>query len=130
MIPICKEFEEKLIKHIWRTRTIARKDTPSTISANPSVSNSEANLNEKAPNSTDTPKEQNSPEIVQPHQAPQRKWWSWRLNPKDKGAASKDSDPEKKRQERKLVLFGPFYAGCGAALSACNFLLLPHHCSL
>lgn len=35
--------------------------------------------------------------------------------------ASKGDDPEKKQAERKLVLLGPFYAGCGAALSACKF---------
>jgi hypothetical protein len=86
-------------------------------SINLSVANSEANLNEKV---LDISKEQLTP----PVKAPQRKWWSWRLNPKDKGAAIKSSDPEKKRPERKLVLLGPFYAGCGAALSACELLFL------
>jgi hypothetical protein len=87
------------------------------------VANSEANLNEKV---LDPSKEQLTPEVKPP---PQRKWWSWRLNPKDKGAAAKSSDPEKRRPERKLMLLGPFYAGCGAALSACE-LLLPRisHC--
>lgn len=122
MIPLCKEFEEKLIKHIWRTRTIARKATPSVShSINPSVANSEANLNEKAPATPEASKEQIATEAPQPQQQPQRKWWSWRLNPKDKGAAAKNTDPEKKRNVRKLVLLGPFYAGCGAALSACEF---------
>lgn len=120
MIPLCKDFEEKLIKHIWRTRTIARKATSSiSPSINPSVANSEANLNEKAPETMEVSKEQAQPEAPQP--PPQRKWWSWRLNPKDKGAVPKTNDPEKKRTERKLVLLGPFYAGCGAALSACRF---------
>ncbi|KAF5357770.1 hypothetical protein D9756_001156 [Leucocoprinus leucothites] len=116
MIPLCKEFEEKLIKHIWRTRTVARKETPSiSTSINPSIVNSEIHLNEKTPDSTQVSKEEPA---VQSQPAPKRKWWSWRLNPNDKGAALKDSDPEKKSEERKLILLGPFYAGCGAALSA------------
>ncbi|KAF7778417.1 CAZyme family GT2 [Agaricus bisporus var. burnettii] len=116
IIPLCKEFEEKLIKHIWRTRTVARKSTPSvSASINLYVANSEANLNEKVP---ELSKVEIAVGTSQPSKPPQRKWWSWRLNPKDKGAAIRSSDPEKKRPERKLVLFGPFYAGCGAALAA------------
>jgi hypothetical protein len=125
MIPLCKEFEEKLIKHIWRTRTIARKPTPS-IDTNASVAHSDANLDGLVPDTTEVSKEQPT---TQPPPTPQRKWWSWRLNPKDKGAAPKESDPEKKREERKLVLLGPFYAGCGAALAACKFSLLPCLCT-
>ncbi|KAJ7616832.1 glycosyl transferase family group 2-domain-containing protein [Mycena polygramma] len=45
--------------------------------------------------------------------------WSWRLQPR--APAPTEGDPEKggeERKERKLVLLGPLYAGCGAALAA------------
>ncbi|KAF9450256.1 hypothetical protein P691DRAFT_665693 [Macrolepiota fuliginosa MF-IS2] len=117
MIPLCKEFEEKLIKHIWDTRAKGRKPTSSiSPSMNPSIINSEAPLNEKAPETAEA-KERATLEAA-PSQPPQRKWWSWRINPQDKAVASKNGDPEKKQKERKLILLGPFYAGCGAALSA------------
>lgn len=118
MIPLCKDFEEKLIKHIWRTRAIARKPTSSIApSVDPSVTNSDANLNEKT---GEVSKEQSIPEPVQQKPPPKRTWWGWRLDPKNRGSASGSTDPEKKRKERKLVLLGPFYAGCGAALAACK----------
>ncbi|KAF7327342.1 hypothetical protein MKEN_00311800 [Mycena kentingensis (nom. inval.)] len=45
----------------------------------------------------------------------------WRLQPRASSAAQ-EGDPEKagagSSKERKLVLLGPFYAGCGAALAA------------
>ena len=54
--------------------------------------------------------------------ASRRSWWSWRLQPRPP-TASDSSDPEKggKRPERKLVLIGPIYAGCGAALAVCGY---------
>jgi len=120
-MPLCRDFEEKLIKHIWRTRTIARKESPSISSTSPSDSNSDENLNEKPSDITQISKEQPTSEPTQLQSPLQHKWWSWRLNPKHKNAVSKRDDPEKKQAERKLVLLGPFYAGCGAALSACKF---------
>jgi len=135
MIPICQEFEEKLIKHIWQTRAVSHRPTPSS---NPSViasppfspNDSEAELNEKKP------VDELVKEITPPPPAHvKRHWWSWRLQPAEKGARPA-SDPEKgvdKRKKRKLVLIGPIYAGLGAGLSACMRLfilichLLTHH---
>ncbi|KAF8891407.1 glycosyl transferase family group 2-domain-containing protein [Infundibulicybe gibba] len=111
IMPLCKDFEEKLIKHIWRTRNIARKSVSSQpTTASPSVSNSQAELNEKPAS---------EPEIAAPETSkppPSRKWWSWKLQPPSPTASF---DPEKgRRKERKLVLLGPLYAGLGAALSS------------
>jgi hypothetical protein len=52
--------------------------------------------------------------------------WSWRLQPRAEPASG--DDPEKAgtgaTKERKLVLLGPLYAGCGAALAGCEYWLL------
>ena len=60
--------------------------------------------------------------------SPQRNWWSWKLQPRSsttthENPSATSSDPEKggKQTERKLVLIGPIYAGCGAALAACAY---------
>ncbi|KAJ7705084.1 glycosyl transferase family group 2-domain-containing protein [Mycena olivaceomarginata] len=46
--------------------------------------------------------------------------WSWRLQPKAAAPASRDPEKEAgsgKAGERKLVMLGPLYAGCGAGLA-------------
>lgn len=115
-MPLCKEFEEKLIKYIWRTRKIGRKSTigaPILHQPNPSETGSQANLNEKDDESSKA-----EAVAARNKKPPSRKWWSWRLQPPV--PASPSSDPEKgPRKERKLVLLGPLYAGCGAALAMC-----------
>jgi hypothetical protein len=128
-MPLCKEFEQKLIKYLWRTRSVSPRpfSSASTFSAvdqqlgiTPSVTSideeSQAELNEKSSADVQNPTEA----------APQRHWWSWKLLPrssttKDENPTS--SDPEKggKRTERKLVMLGPIYAGCGAAMAACAY---------
>ena len=134
-MPLCKEFEQKMIKYLWKTRSVSPRplSSASTLSAvdqqqqqqqfgiTPSVTSideeesQEAELNEKAASA-----DENS--TTKAAGAPQRHWWSWKLQPRS--STTKDvnlSDPEKggKRTERKLVLIGPIYAGCGAAMAAC-----------
>ena len=57
-------------------------------------------------------------------QTPQkRSWWSWRLQPVTNRPAAAGGDPEKggvRKVPRKLILLGPLYAGCGAALAMCR----------
>jgi hypothetical protein len=116
-MPLCKDFDEKLIKHIWRTRKTGRRSTINTSTApsvvgsqlefDPTATNDQVELNEKAEESEQTPATQ------------KRNWWSWRLQ---KRAPQSSGDPEKgesRKKPRKLVLFGPIYAGCGAALAMC-----------
>ena len=144
IIPISKEFEEKLIKFLWRTRSISHR--PGSASSASTFSNihhphyqqphhqapssvisrdegSQAELNEK----TDVQVPTEAATTTTAAAAPQRRWWSWRLQPRPTttnagGDSSTSSDPEKggKRSERKLVMIGPIYAGCGAAMSACG----------
>ncbi|EDR03342.1 uncharacterized protein LACBIDRAFT_331690 [Laccaria bicolor S238N-H82] len=126
MIPLCREFEEKLIKHIWRTRAIGRKQTPSLASSlNSSQTREEVlpELNEK-----EAEEQSNEDESKTEKPSPKDNWWGWKLKPRN--GAAVNADPEKgtpgKREERKLVLIGPMYAGLGAALAACTFLLLSY----
>ena len=90
--------------------------TPSATSID---EESQAELNEKS-----------STDVLNPTKAtaPQRHWWSWKLQPRssattDENLSATSSDPEKggKRTERKLVMIGPIYAGCGAAMAACAY---------
>ncbi|PPQ70784.1 hypothetical protein CVT26_014719 [Gymnopilus dilepis] len=131
ILPLCKEFEEKLIKHIWRTRAISHRSTPSVVTSTgtpahvASPDTSQTALNEKAAEDVSVKVEEVEPEAdsaqkasAPPPAAPvKRSWWSWKLQPR---APTNPSDPEKggKRKERKQVLIGPIYAGCGAALAA------------
>ncbi|TFK67105.1 hypothetical protein BDN72DRAFT_871402 [Pluteus cervinus] len=118
ILPLCNDFEEKLIQYIWRNRNVGKKGTtsvtgtmtPRTHTSSPSMSSSQANLNEKP--ST------NPPSVSDQESAPEknRPWYSWRLQPRK--APREQADPEKGDAKRKLILFGPVYAGAGAGLSA------------
>ncbi|KAF5378270.1 hypothetical protein D9615_008739 [Tricholomella constricta] len=110
MIPLCKDFDEKLIKHIWRTRKVVRKSLLPPSASTPAAS--DVALNEK-PSVSPEEETKSSPKQEK------RAWWSWRLQPPASRQPEATADPEKgrKRKERKLMLLGPFYAGCGAALS-------------
>jgi hypothetical protein len=128
MIPLCREFEEKLIKHVWRTRAIGRNHTPSLASSlNSSQTREEAlpELNEKEAEEESSKDESKDNLTEKLKRTPSTKgnWWGWKLKPRDGAAVT--ADPEKgapgKREERKLVLIGPMYAGLGAALAACTF---------
>jgi hypothetical protein len=135
IMPLCKEFEQKMIKYLWRTRSVSPRpfSSASTFSAidqqlvSPSVTSidegSQAELNEKT--SADIDIQIPTKAAVA---APQRHWWSWKLRPRsstttDENPSAASSDPEKggKRTERKLVLIGPIYAGFGAAMAACAY---------
>ncbi|KAH6902701.1 glycosyl transferase family group 2-domain-containing protein [Coprinopsis sp. MPI-PUGE-AT-0042] len=114
IIPLCKDFEEKLIKHIWRTRNIARKQVESTnasVFGPHSRQDSGAELNEKAGDTA---------EQAPPEQAKKGGFLSWwRLSPQNPNPSPNETDAEKaKRKERKLIMIGPVYAGLGAGLSA------------
>ncbi|KAG6911398.1 hypothetical protein DXG01_016495 [Tephrocybe rancida] len=111
MVPLCKDFDDKLIKHIWRTRKIVRKSVVPSAPETPAAG-SETALNEKP---SQEKQEEKAPV------PPKRSLWSWKLQPKAPQAQSEPEDVEKggrsKKKERKLMLFGPFYAGCGAGLA-------------
>ncbi|KAH6903092.1 glycosyl transferase family group 2-domain-containing protein [Coprinopsis sp. MPI-PUGE-AT-0042] len=126
IIPLCKDFEEKLIKHIWRTRNIARKQIESTnasVFGPHSRQDSGAELNEKA---GDTVEDKEALELkakaeqAPPEQAKKGGFLSWwRLSPQNPNPSPNETDAEKaKRKERKLIMIGPVYAGLGAGLSA------------
>ena len=132
IIPLCKDFEEKLIKHIWRTRDIARKPLPNStvVYTSHSRGGSRAEINEKTDINRDVerPDGVNKEEGTEPHQSPspprRRSFWNWwRLQPRAKTSAGSEEggDPEKsKNEKRKLVLIGPLYAGCGVGLAGCK----------
>ncbi|KDR73818.1 hypothetical protein GALMADRAFT_251646 [Galerina marginata CBS 339.88] len=138
ILPLCKEFEEKLIKHIWHTRTVSHRPAPSIASSIPSASvpptqavspeGSQTALNEKISNTSDVSvnveevkteldSSAKAASALAPPAPAKRTWWSWKLQPRAP-PQSGDAENAGKRKERKLVLIGPIYAGCGAALAA------------
>ncbi|KAF9532825.1 glycosyl transferase family group 2-domain-containing protein [Crepidotus variabilis] len=142
IIPLCKEFEEKLIKHIWRNRdTLGHRQTVSVTSAGVtqtqtpvvllSREGSQDDLNEKSDvdleemavvelgrdkEATELEKKEEEPKTIQ---TPSKgSWWSWKLQPRAPTSPSSDAEKGRKKKERKLVLIGPIYAGIGAAIAA------------
>lgn len=133
IVPLCNEFDEKLMKLVWQSRNMVA--TPSFItsintSSAPSMTASDVNLNEKAAIASDgvveaATKMENA---VAENEAPQpeRKFWSWKLSSK-KSPAKASSDTEKGSaapQARPIRLFAPVYGGIGCALSICEYPVL------
>jgi len=126
ILPLCKDFEDKLIKHIWRTRKVARRSTfipPSTADSTnpPSASGSQFDLNPQDESGADLNEKVNPEHAVEanPPVSQKRSWWTWRLQPVATQSSGANADPEKAQRKipRKLILLGPLYAGCGAALA-------------
>lgn len=122
IVPLCREFKEKIMTLVWKSRIGSMSMLTSTTSLPvPSPLGSNANFNdEKRPEGMPTvgttkPVE---PEAPPP---PKRKWYAWKLSKGGKGAASAkpatDTEKGETREERPVRLFAPFYAGLGAGLS-------------
>ena len=126
-----------MIKYLWRTRSVSPRpfSTASTFSAihqQLGITPSVTSIDEESQSEHD---EKISADVQNPTTKAadadsKRHWWSWKLQPRssttttdEKSSATTSSDPEKggKRTERKLVMIGPIYAGCGAAMAACAY---------
>jgi hypothetical protein len=127
IIPLYEDFEEKLIKHIWRTRPMSSANQsvtslngiqPSAAPSAPSTSTNE--LNEKAASGSPEDQEpqisEKTKEILESRNQ-KSTWWSWRLQPHNVDPSDTEKGPNGQEGERKIMLMGPFYAGCGAGLS-------------
>ena len=129
IIPLCAEFEEKIMKLVWRFRPPAPSIVTSTTnSVTPSTTGSNVNLNEKAPTAQTPVTDAAVAEVLATKEIPaavdetpaSHSKWSWRLSKKRPSAPVSD-DVEKGpagRETRPIRLFAPVYGGLGLGLSA------------
>jgi len=114
IIPLAREFEEKLIKLVWKNRLAF--SAPSSAQQSIAATSSDVGFNEKTGSDT--------PEPTARDKVPKKSKWgfSWKLSSK-KPAVQKGGDPEKGSPEyipRRMRYFAPFYNGLGCALSLCR----------
>ncbi|KAJ7364628.1 glycosyl transferase family group 2-domain-containing protein [Mycena albidolilacea] len=137
IVPLCADFEEKLMKLVWRARTTASAN-PSILTAgsigtavaSPSTTASDVNL------TAEKEKPAPAPAPAAPAAGGKKKKgkWSWKLRRKDTGVAgaappsptSDAHDIEKQdpaaavasgREARPIRWLAPFYGGLGAGLA-------------
>jgi len=126
IIPLAREFEEKLIKLVWKNRLAF--SAPSSTHQSLVATSSDVRLNEKTGSTTQEPTARDK--------APKKSKWTfgWKLSSKEP-AALEDQDPEKGVSDytpRRMRMFAPFYNGLGCALSICrlspqpSFVLCAH----
>lgn len=124
IVPLAREFEEKLIKLVWQNRVAF--SAPSSTLQTPVDTSSDVRINEKAESST--------PELTARDKVPTKSKWNfgWKLS-SNGPTIQKDQDHEKGAPEytlRRMRMFAPFYNGLGCALSICklpprlNFVLV------
>jgi hypothetical protein len=114
IIPLAREFEEKLIKLVWRNRFTF--SAPNSTRQSPAATHSDVRLTEKTGPSIPEPTARDAP--------PTKSSWSfgWKLSSRAP-AAPKDQDPEKgvaERAPRRMRMFAPFYNGLGCAMTICR----------
>ncbi|KAF9484563.1 hypothetical protein BDN70DRAFT_797466 [Pholiota conissans] len=124
IVPLCQEFEEKMMKLVWRSRNQGATSSIITSVSNssvPSTTASNVNLNEKASTRASVTVAEVAAAVsaatTTPPAKKAKKWgWGWKLSKK---TAPAPSDPEKgsTRQPRPIRLFAPLYNGLGVGLS-------------
>ncbi|KAJ6532924.1 glycosyl transferase family group 2-domain-containing protein [Mycena vulgaris] len=126
IVPLCSDFEEKLMKLVWRARITGSGSILTSGSAGasvaPSTTASDVNLTEKPaplPSVADAAAAAQAEKDAS-NQKPTSKW-SWKLGKKATAPPSSGRDAEKQsssgREARPIRLFAPFYGGLGAALA-------------
>ncbi|KAH0580446.1 hypothetical protein H2248_001947 [Termitomyces sp. 'cryptogamus'] len=125
IVPLCSEFEEKIMQLVWRSRTNPSSILTSTpTSASPSTTASDVNLNEKNAHSTTVTdavatvalaEKEGVTGFKQELPPTKSKWgWSWRLSSKRPLKSNKDVEKGTSgREDRPIRLLGPFYDGLG-----------------
>jgi hypothetical protein len=128
IVPLCKEFEQKLIKLVWRSRPSMRGlKSSSTVpfSQAPSTVGSAIGLNEKI---AEEPEPQSAFEDLPSQPVPPPKktkglFSFWKSTKAPAPTAVSDAEKGDEKEKRPLRLFSPIYSGFAAALSLCKCLL-------
>ncbi|KAI0260587.1 glycosyl transferase family group 2-domain-containing protein [Gloeopeniophorella convolvens] len=122
IIPICRDFEESLIKLVWAQRLSLAGLTPGqSLAATPAASTitsainsaSDVQLNEKA---QETAVDVATPPETQAKPAPGGSLWGWRIGSKARQAPRTDLE-KGNADPRPTRYFAPVYGGLGLALS-------------
>ena len=124
VIPLCRDFENSLIKLVMDRHTGHGISPGPSISATPvltsavnSASDFELNATGQGRDSSDTP----GPEDSRPRPVSGGSLWGWRLGARAKRAAAPQHDDAEKggASLRPIRYFGPVYSGLAMALSTC-----------
>src|SRR6266404_2239545 len=132
IVPLCRDFEDKLIKLVWNRHTVFGLSPGPSIPATPAITSainsaSEIQLNEDAQEQEDTPR--GSTELTDPKAKAISggTLWGWRLSSKARRAPSPQDVEKGGPSLRPARHYGPFYCGVALAMSSCaNFF---HFCS-
>ncbi|KAL1719962.1 glycosyl transferase family group 2-domain-containing protein [Schizophyllum commune] len=117
IVTTCNDFDEKLMKLVWRSRPKLTPATTATSLARPSEPSSSEGLDEKAAGSADDAAAAMLAEKSKPSK--RFKWsFGWKLSAKAPEAAPGDVEKgEASKEARPIRLFAPFYNGLGVGLS-------------
>ena len=117
IIPLCRDFEDKLIKLVWRAR--ATLSLPAS-EIGESVTPSNEDLIERAEDSLPEKIPVMEKEVASPPAPTNWTWFNWR-------STREDRDVEKTAPKaRPMRLIAPFYSGLGCALSLCRINSIGH----
>ncbi|KAF7313187.1 Glyco-trans-2-like domain-containing protein [Mycena kentingensis (nom. inval.)] len=124
IVPQCADFEEKLVKLVWRSRTasasiLSAGSVPASVT--PSTTASDVNLADKPspPSSLPSVAEAAATAAATQPESKPRWWWSWKLGKRSTTPVPRDIEKQSTtgRETRPLRLFAPLYNGLGAGLS-------------
>jgi hypothetical protein len=136
IIPLCRDFEDNLIKLVWSRRHSLTSLTPGPSIAGASTppgggggagshtpatnsASSDVDINEK-PRETESPVATPEPESSAPKPISGGSLWGWRIGSKAKRAPAPRDLERGGRSARPTRYFAPVYGGLGLALSTCK----------
>jgi hypothetical protein len=130
IVPLCSEFEEKLMKLVWRSRLLTSPSvTTSDSTPLTSTTASNVNLNEKATAArvlvtvTEAAAATAALTPLATAAVPKKKFWGlgWRLSSKKPSSGVTDPEKASTPPPRAARLFAPLYGGLGSGLAICKF---------
>lgn len=119
VIPLCRDFEESLIKLVWKSHTVPGFSPGPSIPATPALTSavnsaSQIELNDKA-------QERTSSETPTVRPVSGGSWFGWRIGSRaTRAPAPPDVEKGDQASFRPVRYFGPFYCGLALALSTCT----------
>ena len=139
IVPLCSEFEEKLMKLVWRSRLVTSPSvTTSDSTPVTSTTASNVNLNEKATAArvsvivTEAAVATAALTPLATAAAPKKKFWGlgWRLSSKKPSSDAIDPEKGSSPPPRAIRLFAPLYGGLGSGLAICKLtnVFIIHTC--
>src|SRR6266702_634482 len=132
IIPLCRDFEDSLIKLVWNRHTVTGISPGPSIPATPAGTSAVASVADSASDVLINEKAQEQETAPDPDAKAVSggSLWGWRIGSRAKRAPAPQDVEKGGASFRPVKYFGPVYSGLGLALSTCAVSSSTEQCSM